>query len=157
MSKISALPIPTGPRDLDPIENSTNRCFIEGFVKMSDGDPAGRRGVWYREVQLEAGTWGGPDGIPGPTSEVTIIAGREGDDDEVSIRVGDTVDWDTMRRLVGCLQWGSHVLELKADMEAYRMNGKCEMPADDLRCAEDVRCSERCERPIQIANDERDW
>ena len=58
-------------------------------------DPAGRRGIWYRES-------------PGV---VELCAGRDGDDAYVRIAVGDTVSPEDVGAVLDCLAVGAWMLD----------------------------------------------
>ena len=76
---------------------------------VSMHDPTGRRGIWYRTETTPMPT---PDGSTYPAvTKVEIVAGREGDDEEVTMRVGDTITLEMLHRLEGCLRIGAWMLE----------------------------------------------
>ncbi len=77
-------------------------------------DPTGRRGIWYRTETTPTPTSDGQRPIKSTYPAVTkveIVAGREGDDEAVTLRVGDTISLEMLHRLEGCLRIGAWMLE----------------------------------------------
>lgn len=56
-----------------------------------------RRGIWFQDWPLF----------------VKIVAGREGDDESVTIEVGDMITREKLRALVDCLACGEYALEVE--------------------------------------------
>lgn len=92
------------------------RCNSAGMSCVSMHDPTGRRGIWYRTETTPTPT-PTSDGQRSVTStypavtKVEIVAGREGDDEEVTLRVGDTITLEMLHHLEGCLRIGAWMLE----------------------------------------------
>lgn len=70
------------------------RSSEHGWRCASMHDPAGRRGIWFRES-------------PGV---VELCAGREGDDWYARIAVGDTVSREQVASLLDCVAVGAWML-----------------------------------------------
>lgn len=77
------------------------RCQGPDWILVSMHDPAGRRGIWYRET-LKA---------PFEPGSLEVCAGREGDDEYIQLRVGETVTPEILERLRACLQVGAWMLD----------------------------------------------
>ncbi len=100
------------------------RCTDAGMSCVSMHDPKGRRGIWYR-TETEAtscmrtiATSDGQRSVETTYPAVTkieIVAGREGDDESVTLRVGDTITLEMLYRLEGCLRVGAWMLEESRD------------------------------------------
>lgn len=65
-------------------------------------DPAGRRGVWYREIPATTAD-------PLTPRVVEVCAGRVGEDDYVRLVAGAVLTPADLRRLAGCLRTGAMV------------------------------------------------
>lgn len=89
------------------------RCNSAGMSCVSMHDPTGRRGIWYRTetTPTPTPTARGRSRRPLAVTKVEIVAGREGDDEEVTLRVGDTITLEMLHRLEGCLRIGAWMLE----------------------------------------------
>ncbi len=90
------------------------RCNDAGMVCVSMHDPTGRRGIWYRTETTPTLCTRTASTYPAVT-EVEIVAGREGDDEAVTMRVGDTITLEMLHRLEGCLRVGAWMLEEAAE------------------------------------------
>lgn len=96
------------------------RCNSAGMSCVSMHDPTGRRGIWYRTettptictrtLVTSEGQRPIKSTYPAVT-KVEIVAGREGDDEEVTLCVGDTITLEMLYRLEGCLRIGAWMLE----------------------------------------------
>lgn len=67
---------------------SSNRAYEGDWTLVAMNDPAGRRGIWYRQ----------PD-----ETTLEVCAGREGDDEYLRVAVGDTVTLSVMLSLLGVM------------------------------------------------------
>ena len=90
------------------IKHDTMRCTLPGFEPLAMHDPSGRRGLWARTI-IEGGEVLVPkEGycINPPVCEaVEIIAGREGDDAYVKLRVGETITQQKMNALLQLISY----------------------------------------------------
>lgn len=73
-------------------------------------DPAGRRGVWYRESHALPGD-------PLTPRVIEVCAGREGDDEYVRITAGVPLSHADLRRLAGCFRLGA-MMAIDGDVQA---------------------------------------
>lgn len=68
---------------------------LPGMRCCSMHDKSGRRGIWFREVKLG----------------IQIVAGREGDDCEVTLTLGKTITDNSLAQLLSCLLTGAWMQE----------------------------------------------
>lgn len=83
-----------------------NRSSEPGYRCASMHDPAGRRGIWYRQID------GG----------IEICARREGDDVHVILREGDALTREQLRELQGALSTGAWMVETAVALDLAKHN-----------------------------------
>lgn len=84
----------------------------DGSRCCSMHDTQGRRGIWFTPV----------------TNEITIIAGREGDDAIVTLKRGDIITMEMLRALEDCLGYGAWMQEEEGPGVQSRHNGSTMHP-----------------------------
>jgi len=70
---------------------------VSTWTLIAMHDEAGRRGVWYR-ADIEPGS---------QVNTIELCAGREGGDDFVRLRIGETLTYEKMQKLLQLLSTGS--------------------------------------------------